>query len=305
MALILSEKVRIGVSACNFGALVRYNRRGWDRIGLLAREKDAFIWTPVCPEAMSGLGVPREPMKLTNGTGEDFWQGKAKAKDKKGRDVSDLLRAGTDSCLEALKRARAEAFVFMEGSPSCGVYRTTLKDGRLGKPPGIFGSRLLKEEYFLIPAADLDSPIRWWDWRRRLHAFIWLKRAEIKGKQELYAVWHNYKFICQEICESEARNIGRELAGLPDGFSDSAFEEWRKRTLLLLRRPVPEKRIRAALAKHCAYFKKFQDSSASGCLLPRLTSSKRELADALLEMESKAFSSGIDFATVPVLYRGR
>lgn len=75
---------------------------------------------------------------------------------------------------------------------------------RLGKPPGTFGSLLLKENLFLIPAQDLESPIKWWDWRRRLHAFAWLKRKEIKNKKELYEIWHNFKFLCREINRKEA-----------------------------------------------------------------------------------------------------
>jgi len=305
MTYILDDKIKIGVSACNFGALVRYNRRGWDRIGLLDREKNAFIWTPVCPEAMSGLGVPRDPIKLVNGTGDDFWQGRAKAKNKRGRDVSSELRAGAESCLQALKRADVEAFAFMEGSPSCGVYRTTLKDKRLGKPPGVFGSLLLRNGFFLIPVVDLDSPIKWWDWRRRLHAFVWLKRAVIADKNDIYAYWHNYKFLCQEINDKEARAIGRELAGLPARLTDEAIDKWRSAVLLLLRQPVPEKRIRASLAKHCAYYKKHLASAGEACVLPRLTSSKRDFVAAVLNLEKIAFAQGVEFAGSPVLYRGR
>jgi len=305
MAYILTDKIKIGVSACNFGALVRYNRKGWDRIGLLSREKDAFIWTPVCPEAMSGLGVPREPMKLVNGTGDDFWHGRAKMRNKKGRDVSEELRAGAESCLAALKRADIEAFVFMEGSPSCGVYRTTLKDKRLGKPPGVFGSLLLRSGFFLIPAIDLDSPLKWWDWRRRLHAFVWLKRAAIPGKKDIYDLWHNYKFLCQEINDKEARARGRELAGLPARLPRETAENWRSATLLLLRQPVPEKRIRAALAKHCAFYKKHSAKEGRACDLPRLNSSKRDFVAAVMSMEKEAFAQGIEFAGAPVLYRGR
>jgi hypothetical protein len=33
MPIIMHEKIRIGVSACNAGARVRWNRAGWDRIG--------------------------------------------------------------------------------------------------------------------------------------------------------------------------------------------------------------------------------------------------------------------------------
>ena len=87
MPIVIKEKIKIGVQACNFGAKTRYNRKSWDRVAGLGREKDAFIWTPVCPEAMSGLVVPRLPMKLVDGNGDDFWRRQARMKNKQGLDV--------------------------------------------------------------------------------------------------------------------------------------------------------------------------------------------------------------------------
>jgi uncharacterized protein YbbK (DUF523 family) len=171
----------------------------------------SFVWTPVCPEVMSGLGIPRDPVRLSGGNGKDFWKGTARMKSRSDEDVTEMIRAGCRDCLEALKRAKVEAFVFMEGSPSCGGYCTTLKNKRLGNPPGVFGALLLEEDLFLTPALDLESPIKWWDWRRRLHAFCWLKRLEISGKDQLYTAWHHLKFVCQEIDLNEARRIGAWL----------------------------------------------------------------------------------------------
>jgi hypothetical protein len=135
MPILIEERIRIGVSACNAGARVGWNRAGWDRIAAIRREMTGFIWTPVRPEVMSVFGVPRDPVRLSGGNGHDLWQGTARMKNRSG------------------------------------VYRTTLKNKRLGNPPGVFGSLLLQEDLFLIPAVDLESPIKWWDWRRRLHAF--------------------------------------------------------------------------------------------------------------------------------------
>jgi len=167
MAELLAEKIKVGISACNFGAKVRWNRKGWDRIAPLEREKDNFIWTPICPEVNSGFGVTRPPIRLVGGNGDEVWTGEAGVKNRIGEDVTEQIRQGLQASLEILHRAGVEAFVFMEGSPTCGVYRTTLRNKRLGKPPGVFGSLLLREDYFLIPAEDLDSPIKWYNLRRR------------------------------------------------------------------------------------------------------------------------------------------
>jgi len=302
---ILKDKIKIGISACNFGSRVRYNRAGWDRVKLLEREKDAFFWTPVCPEVLAGLGVPRLPIRLVGGNGEDFWKGKARIKNKAGEDVSGALKAGCLAALEIIKRAGIEAFVFMEGSPTSGVYRTTLKNKRLGKPPGVFGALLLKEQYFLIPALDLESPVKWWDWRRRLHAFTWLKREEIRTKRELYDIWHDYKFICQEIDSKEATKIGHELAKMPKRLTAGYINTLKEKLLLLLRRPVSLSRIQHNVEKHASHYRKHFCFENCDIKLPKAEKGKHKFINELLKLEQCAWSEGYHFGSTPVLYRGR
>ena len=231
MDFVIKQKIKLGISACNFGAKFRYNRAGWDRVEGLGRERDEYAWTPVCPEVLAGLGVPRPPVKLSGGNGDDLWAGKAKMKNRLGRDVSEAVKTASLASMDALFRAGVDAFLFMEGSPTCGVYRTTLKDKRLGKPPGVFGSLLLKQQMFLIPAVDLESPWKWWDHTRRMHAFIWLKKLEIGSKKDIYEAWHALKFICQEIDRRSADEVGRSLASLPGRLTAAGIEAWRGQVL--------------------------------------------------------------------------
>ncbi len=303
MPIIIHEKIRIGVSACNAGARVRWNRAGWDRLAPLNREKASFIWTPVCPEVMSGFGVPRDPVRLTGGNGRDLLQGNARMKNRSGRDLTEEIRAGSLDCLQALKRAEVEAFVFMEGSPSCGVYRTTLKNRRMGHPPGVFGALLLEEDLFLIPALDLESPVKWWDWRRRLHAFCWLKRLEVGSKDELYTAWHQLKFLCQEVDLPEARRIGAWLADFPKRFSREQAKAWKSSTLHLLRKPSTFKRISAVMQKHYAHYRKHFNPDAQELIAPAQEMSKHRFVEELLAMEKRAVTEGYDFGGAPVLFR--
>lgn len=282
---------------------MRWNRAGWDRIAALEREMTGFIWTPVCPEVMSGFGVPREPVRLSGGNGSDLWAGAARMKNRSGRDLTENIRAGCRECLQALERAEVEAFVFMEGSPSCGVYRTTLKNRRLGNPPGVFGALLLEEDLFLIPALDLESPIKWWDWRRRLHAFCWLKRLEIDSKERMYSAWHHLKFLCQEVDRPESQRIGAWLAGLPKRLSQQTAGEWKSATLRLLRKPSTFRRITAVMQKHYAHYRKHFNPEADGIEAPAAELSKYKFVEQLLAMEKRAVNEGYDFEGAPVLFR--
>ncbi len=305
MPILIHEKIRVGVSACNAGARVRWNRAGWDRIAPLEREMTSFVWTPVCPEVMSGMGVPRDPIRVSGGSGVDLWKGEAAMRNRSGRDVTEQMRAGCRDCLEALKRAEVEAFVFMEGSPSCGVYRTTLKNRRLGHPPGVFGALLLEEDLFLIPALDLESPVKWWDWRRRLHAFCWLKRLEVSSKDEMYTAWHHLKFLCQEVDNQEARRIGASLAGLPKRFSEEQGRQWKSATLRLLRKPSTFKRISSIMLKHYGHYRKHFNPEAEEVEAPVQEMSKHRFVDELRAMEKRAVAEGFDFEGAPVLFRDR
>ncbi|HPN57010.1 MAG TPA: DUF523 domain-containing protein [Candidatus Omnitrophota bacterium] len=303
MKYILTDKIRIGISACNFGAKVRWDHKGWDRVSALGRAQSDYIWTPICPEVMSGLGVGRDPVRLVSGNGDDYWNGAAKVKNRRGRDVSENIREGVRVCLDALKRADVEAFAFMEGSPTCGVYRTTLKDKRLGKPPGVFGAMLLKEDYFLIPALDIESPWKWWDWRRRLHAYAWLRRQEIHVKKELYDIWHALKFICQEIDIPTANAIGVALANAPGKIDQPFISAWRRQALDLVRRPSQLNRIQAVMTKHYAHYRKQFGYKIADVAVPDSNLGKKNFIEALEKLERKAFEDGYHFSGNPVAYR--
>lgn len=178
------------------------------------------------------------------------------------------------------------------------------KPGR-GKPPGIFGSLLLKEELFLVPALDLESPLKWWDWRRRLHAFAWLKRRQIKTKGDMYDAWHLLKFLCQEVDERRARELGHEIAELPKHASQEEIRSWKRETLFLLRRPSDIKRIETAMNKHYAYYRKHINPDAGEMVPPDREMAKYKFVAELLQMEKKAVLEDFLFAGTPVIYRGR
>lgn len=303
MEYVLKDRIKLGVSACNFGARVRWNGAGWDRLSALGREKSDFIWTPVCPEIFAGFGVPRNRMRLVSGNGDDFWKRRARVKNSQGRDVSEETAAGARVALDIAKKADVEGFVFMEGSPSCGVYRTTLKGARAGKPPGAFGSLLLQEDLFLIPALDIESPWKWWDWSRRLYAFAWLKRQPLKNRSSLYEAWHSMKFLCQEADEQEARGIGRMIADGRGRLTDEYVSGFKKRVLELLRKPSTLKKINGAMVKHYAHYRRQFGLKAEELSVPDSERGKKQFVNELRALEKKAFDSGYLFAGSPVAYR--
>lgn len=303
--VVISSRIAIGISACCMGCPVQYHGRGLDTLAAMGREKADFRWCPVCPECMAGLGVPREPIHLSGGDGAAVWTGEAVIKNRHGQTVTEDVKFGALSCLDTLKRSGITAFVYREGSPSCGVYRTTLRKTNRGRPPGVFGALLLAQGFFLIPAADLQSPLKWWDWRRRLLAFYWLKNLTITSKAELYAAWSKLKYIFQELDTTWARAMGRTLAAL-ESTPDTAFlDQFRSEALDLLRKPSTVKRITNSLWKNYAHFRKIAGKTVDGILSPDFQQNITSIAKELVTMERKALEEGVLFGTVPVLYRER
>ncbi len=212
------------------------------------------------------------------------------------------MRAGSEDCLSSLKRAGVKAFVFMEGSPSCGVYRTSLKNKRLGHPPGIFGSLLLSEGFFLIPSIDLQSPIRWWDWRRRLFAFVWLSDKAFNTAQEVVECWHILKFLCQELSRKEADAMGKTIANLK-ALSAAEYEILKKQILDLLRRPSEIRKIKQSLWKNYIFLKKRFGIETDLIGMPEDERGMSRVAAELLALEILTAKAGLLFGPVPIHYR--
>ncbi len=305
MRNILTEKIHIGISACMYGCTFRYNAKGWDILKYFGREKNDFIWNPVCPEVMAGLGIPRDPIRVVGNSGEDVWKGNASIKNREGIDVTENIKESCLQALEMLKKAGVYIYIFMEGSPTCGVYRTTLKGNRLGKPPGVFGSLLLNEGFFLIPANDLQSPVKRWDWRRRLQAFVWVKSLDINSKEEFYEMWHIIKFLCQELDNERAREMGRYLANLPKGFDKNIFEGVRSEILEILRQPSTVRKIKQTLWKNYSFYRKKNGIELEDINEPTVPRNMTAIANELMKMEVQSYKDGKFFGSAPIIYRNK
>ncbi len=309
MVEILTSKASLGVSACLADCPVRYNGKRFDALGKLGRERADFAITPVCPECMAGLGVPREPIHLT-GSGEEVLAGTAAVRNRHGRDVTDAVVAGCEACVGALERAGARAVILKEESPSCGLFKTRTGANRrtAGLGSGVFSAMLAAKDWFLMPDTAFNSPLTWWDWRRRLHAWLWLTDRPIANNGDLTSVWHVIKFVLQETGRSSADELGRDLAALPRHAPVEQLEALRARMLALLKVPTTRERAMSALWKTYAHARK--KGTLDGVDLHELTVRSPEvqrnvtmIAEEMVGLERISFENDLLFGTSPVLYR--
>lgn len=302
-AIILTDKLTLGISACVMGCPVRYNNKGSDLLKAIGRERSDYKWCPVCPESMAGLGVPRDPIHISGDNGAAVWTGGAEVKNRRGYNVTDDVKYGAKVCLETLARANAVGFVYMDGSPSCGVYRTSLKKQKRGNPPGIFGSLLLEKGYFLIPGADLQSPLKWWDWRRRLLAFSWLKEFDILTKSDLYFAWHHLKFLSQELENTWAREMGRRLEAVSKKEVEVFVPIFKSEVLEVLRRPSTTARIINSLWKSYSFYRKNYNKTIPEINSPEFKRNITTIAKELILLERASIDDAFLLGSSPVIYR--
>lgn len=303
--MLYNQKIPVGISACTYGCKVRYNGKGWDLANLMGRDKGMFQFHVFCPEVAAGLGVPRNPIKLTGGNGEDFWSGDASIHQQGKGTKNHEMKEAIEHVMAIIQRENIHVYIYMEGSPTCGILRTTNRDRRTGKPPGILGHRLLQEDLFLICAQDLQSPIKWWDIRRRLLAYLWVMEQPLTTKNELFQLWHAIKFLCQEIQEKEARQLGKNLAALPKGFNVDQAEDFRKAILSILKQSSEPKRIMQWLWKNYTYYKKSDAILLPDIKEPTTPRGSTLLAKEMIYAEVEFYKAGLTFSSAPVFYRGR
>lgn len=124
----MTHPVRILISACLLGEMVRYDG-GHKRVPFLIEALAPFVeWVRVCPEVDCGLPVPREAMRLvgdpkaprmtTAGTGID---------------QTERLERWAEARLDALSGFELRGYICKKGSPSCGM-----------EPAGIFTRKFIK-----------------------------------------------------------------------------------------------------------------------------------------------------------------
>lgn len=98
---------------------------------------------PLCPEQIGGLPTPRPPAGFVGGgTGEELWTGKGgcivRVVSTDGQDYTEQFLSGAREILRLAQLAGATRAILHNGSPSCGVTRTSLylDNGTLAHAPG-------------------------------------------------------------------------------------------------------------------------------------------------------------------------
>ncbi len=138
--------MKIVVSACLLGENCKYNGGSNYCPAVVEFTKGREV-IPVCPEVLAGLGVPRTPIEIVDGT----------VLDRDGNSVDAALRKAVEQILAQLKGEEIECVILKSRSPTCGVkqvYDGTFS-GRLRDGMGVLAEALYQAGYRVIDAEDI------------------------------------------------------------------------------------------------------------------------------------------------------
>jgi uncharacterized protein YbgA (DUF1722 family)/uncharacterized protein YbbK (DUF523 family) len=147
----MTDKIRLGISACLLGEKVRYDGgHKWDRFitDTLGKYVD---FVPVCPEAECGLGIPREAMRLVGDP-----KNPRLVTVRSGMDHTDRMLNWARRRVVELEQEGLCGYIFKSDSPSSGMERVKVY-GPSGSPArtgvGLF-ARAFMEHFPLLPVEE-------------------------------------------------------------------------------------------------------------------------------------------------------
>lgn len=114
----MTDRIRLGISSCLLGKLVRYDG-GHQHDRYLTETLGSYVeYVPVCPEVECGLGIPRESMRLVGSPASPRL-----LTSRSGIDHTERMRAWAGERLRELAREDLDGFIFKKDSPSSGMER--------------------------------------------------------------------------------------------------------------------------------------------------------------------------------------
>ncbi|HSR03283.1 MAG TPA: hypothetical protein VLM88_01680 [Proteiniclasticum sp.] len=156
---------------------------------------------------------------------------------------------------------------------------------------------------FALPLEMVKDPIAFWDYKRRILAYTWFRSIPLTNPKDLYEAWYILKFVCQEIQNTEARKLGKEMAGLQPDVGSEELEKYREAILLILQQPSTSSRIRNSLWKNYSNQLKKTKNPLKEIKTTEDPTGNETLLKELKILEEEALTTRLFFGTSPILYQ--
>ena len=220
--------IRLGISSCLLGEEVRYNG-GHSRDEFMLRNLGQFVrWISVCPEVESGMGVPRESVRLVGDPEVPRMVGS-----RSGTDFTDRMQGWNHLKIDQLVKMNLHGYVFKSGSPSCGLMRVKVYNSESNQSvngSGLFPAALKRA----IPLLPMEEEGRLHDNRLRENfierIFVYARWSKLLSNttrpRDLVAFHSDHKLILMAHSPKGQTTLGRIVADSGNRPFDDVLEEY-------------------------------------------------------------------------------
>ena len=284
-ALELSP-VRIGISACLLGEEVRFDG-GHKRDTFLTEILGPHVqWIPVCPEVEVGMGTPREPVRLHR-SGKELRMITTRT----GHDYTDAMNRWAAASARQLARQDLCGYVLKKDSPSCGMERVKVYDGK-GVPDrtgrGLFAQALMTQMPWLPVEEEgrLTDPSLRENFIERVFAFRRLKdfftgRFTPGGLVRFHTT---QKMTLLAHSPSAYRDLGRLVAAAAERPRRELRDEYQTMFMTALASIATPGRHANVLMHIAGYFKRSLDGDSRAELMDCIDAYRRGLAPLVVPL---------------------
>lgn len=252
------EKIRIGISACLLGEMVRYDG-GHSHDRFLTDTLGRYVdYIPVCPEVECGLPVPREAMHLE---GDPLSPRLMTIHSR--QDMTDLMQGWAKKRAIELEKDDLCGFIFKSKSPSSGMERVKVyneKGAPLKKGTGMF-ARAFMEHFPLLPVEDegrLHDPALRENFIERIFTLKrWRETVRKKMTPAGLIDFHTrHKFLILAHSTEHYRLMGRLVATTKDLPIKELYRQYQDSLMEALRLKATPKKHANVLMHMMGYFKR-------------------------------------------------
>ena len=213
----MTNRPKIGISACLLGNAVRFDG-GHKRDPFLTNILGQFVeWLPICPEVELGMTIPREPVRLIASRA-----GTHMIAERSGKDWTDEMNDFARARTRYLIPMHLSGYIFKKNSPTCGFDRVRIYDSN-GVPTrqgrGLFAAAVV-DRFPLMPAEEegrLQDPVLRENFIERVFAYHrWQTLKKCKSVRALIEFHTHHKFLLLAHSERHYRRLGRMVAAAAD-----------------------------------------------------------------------------------------
>lgn len=257
----MDTKPQIGISTCLLGLSVRYDG-GHKLVHYLRDTLGQFVdFVAVCPEHECGMPIPREAIRLVQGSGSEV----ALLTNKTEEDKTEQLVQWSDKKLIQLSQLKLCGYIFKAKSPSCGLFRVKVygRDGQVlhAKGRGVYAQRFT-EQFPMIPVEEegrlYDNGLRENFIERIFAVHRWNELTSSSKSIHALTDFHaSYKYVMMAHSPKGLKELGAFLANSVGEDLNVVYEKYFGRFLSILEKPATVKQNTNVLEHLMGYFKKF------------------------------------------------